>query len=200
MSKGHSASERQTPSWVTKRGKHARESYGFYSKTEWLMPSMSAGGDFSDVGMHVCRSDAECPLFMLIPCPLQIPEVLENILSHCDAKSNQKNVLVCKLWSEVALDVLWHKVDDLERFLELFGKLDKLERDGSIIFKYAQTPSIAIWQRFEMVYQTRIRILSLCNPDTMYIPPYGVCFRQIFQLWVLTFNLKSHVQLEHSTF
>ncbi|KAE9398143.1 hypothetical protein BT96DRAFT_1020341 [Gymnopus androsaceus JB14] len=105
---------------------------------------------------------------MPVPRALQILEVLENILSHCADETNQQSVLVCKLWSEVALDVLWYKVEDLERFLRLFGELEEEEDDET--FLYSKMPSVATWQRFEKVYQHRIRILSLCKPHTKYTP------------------------------
>ena len=70
---------------------------------------------------------------MPVPRGLQILEVLENILSHCEDETNQQSVLVCKLWSEVALDVLWYKVGDLERFLWLFGELEEEEDDETFV-------------------------------------------------------------------
>ncbi|KIK58166.1 hypothetical protein GYMLUDRAFT_698421 [Collybiopsis luxurians FD-317 M1] len=107
-----------------------------------------------------------------LPRALRVPELLQNIMEECDDRSNQQNVLVCKLWSETGLDLLWYKVTDLKRFLELFGKLKGRCRDADykIEFDYAYRPSPASWRRFEKVYQTRIHIFSISYSDNQWIP------------------------------
>ncbi|OBZ73090.1 hypothetical protein A0H81_06679 [Grifola frondosa] len=51
---------------------------------------------------------------------LEIPEILELVFGFMQEKDNANNACVCKRWSDVALDALWRKVDDLPR---LFGLL-----------------------------------------------------------------------------
>ncbi|KAJ4469071.1 hypothetical protein C8J55DRAFT_564642 [Lentinula edodes] len=108
---------------------------------------------------------------MSVPRPLQILEILRNILSHCEDQTNLQNVLVCKSWSEIALDVLWYEVTDLRRFVALFGRETD---DRNSTWEYVETPSFTSWQRFEKVYQNRIRKLAPRSPDTKYLPALGV--------------------------
>ncbi|KAF9066281.1 hypothetical protein BDP27DRAFT_1365700 [Rhodocollybia butyracea] len=49
-------------------------------------------------------------------------------------------------------------------FLELFGEL----KEQNESYRYAKVPSFVSWKRFERVYQNRIRIITLDNPDTAY--------------------------------
>lgn len=42
---------------------------------------------------------------------LAIPELLLNVFSYLDAQSNAKAAIVCKTWSEFALNELWQNVD-----------------------------------------------------------------------------------------
>ncbi|KAF9066278.1 hypothetical protein BDP27DRAFT_1330737 [Rhodocollybia butyracea] len=101
---------------------------------------------------------------MSAPSPLNILEILYNILSYCNNSAKYRSLLVCQRWSNVGLDLLWYKITDLRPLLKLFGKLKK--KSGS--YKYIKTPSFASWQRFEKVYQNRIRIIAIEDPDTKY--------------------------------
>ncbi|THH17422.1 hypothetical protein EW146_g3381 [Bondarzewia mesenterica] len=49
--------------------------------------------------------------------PLNIPEVILIVFSYLDQSSNARNARVCKLWSEIALDAVWHKIDNLPMIL-----------------------------------------------------------------------------------
>lgn len=42
---------------------------------------------------------------------LAIPELLLNVFSFLDDRSNAKTAVVCKSWSEFALNELWKNVD-----------------------------------------------------------------------------------------
>ena len=44
---------------------------------------------------------------------LYIPELLHLIFGFLSKKCNVSNARVCKLWSEIALDVIWREVDNL---------------------------------------------------------------------------------------
>lgn len=56
---------------------------------------------------------------------LIIPELLESIFSFCDTNDNAKNAVVCRAWSEVALDILWKEVDDLPRMFHLLAPTEQ---------------------------------------------------------------------------
>src|ERR1700761_4238796 len=58
---------------------------------------------------------------------LEIPELLDMVFGYLDELSNVSNALVCKRWSEVALDALWRELHDLHR---LFGILKPLKKVG----------------------------------------------------------------------
>ncbi|KAF9066279.1 hypothetical protein BDP27DRAFT_1330738 [Rhodocollybia butyracea] len=101
---------------------------------------------------------------MSAPSPLDIPEILNNILSYCNNSAKYRSLLVCQRWSNVGLDLLWYKITDLRPLLELFGDLKK--KNG--LYKYNKTPSSASWQRFERVYRNRTQIIAIDFPDTNY--------------------------------
>lgn len=56
---------------------------------------------------------------------LAIPELLDTIFRTMDNRSNLNNALVCRAWSEIALDTLWREVDDLHRLFNLLAPLKK---------------------------------------------------------------------------
>ncbi|KAF9066280.1 hypothetical protein BDP27DRAFT_1365699 [Rhodocollybia butyracea] len=108
---------------------------------------------------------------MSAPSPVEISEILQNIFSHCDDCDMYRNLLVCQQWSDVGLDMLWYKITDLRPFLELFGELEgKGETYASESYIFAGVPSFVSWERFEKVYQNRIRIISLDSTDIEYRP------------------------------
>lgn len=47
------------------------------------------------------------------PHALRIPEILSIIFGFASPAVNAVSAQVCKLWSHLALDVLWEEVDDL---------------------------------------------------------------------------------------
>ncbi len=55
---------------------------------------------------------------------LEIPEIVELIFSFLDKHSNAINAMVCKKWSELALNILWREVEVPSR---LFGKFAPLK-------------------------------------------------------------------------
>jgi hypothetical protein len=56
---------------------------------------------------------------------LTIPELLNLVFSFLDPQFNAANACVCKLWSDIALSVLWRDVHDLWRLVRLLGPLKK---------------------------------------------------------------------------
>lgn len=58
---------------------------------------------------------------------LEIPEIVELILSFLDQKEHAASACVCKQWSEIALDHLWRDVDDLYRLFSILAPLTPTE-------------------------------------------------------------------------
>jgi hypothetical protein len=76
---------------------------------------------------------------------LLIPELLDYILSFMDRNDNVINACVCKQWSEIALDLIWWKV---ERLLQLLALLRPYEtRDASTVRHLVSRslPEILCW-------------------------------------------------------
>lgn len=55
--------------------------------------------------------------------PIYIAEVLTLILSFLDDRSLARSARVCKQWTDVALDILWHTITDLRSLLSLLAPL-----------------------------------------------------------------------------
>ena len=55
---------------------------------------------------------------------LDIPEIIELIMSFLDKKDNIQNACVCKRWCEIALDCVWRNADDITQLLRLLAPLD----------------------------------------------------------------------------
>ncbi|RDB16527.1 hypothetical protein Hypma_002894 [Hypsizygus marmoreus] len=87
---------------------------------------------------------------------LDIPELLDMILRFLDDASNASNARVCKQWSEMALDILWHDVRDLHRLFGLLAPLQKTSDDG---YSFVRFPESNDWKRFDH-YRRRVRSLS----------------------------------------
>lgn len=59
--------------------------------------------------------------------PIHINELLTLIFSFLDDKSVSRAARVCKQWSDVALDALWHIVQDIRNLLGLLAPLLSFE-------------------------------------------------------------------------
>jgi len=80
------------------------------------------------------------PSWRVITMPhavLLLPELLENILGFTDGNDNVTNTLVCKKWSEVALDLMWRDVESLPRLLSLLRRSEI--RNGSTVRRLFST-------------------------------------------------------------
>ncbi|KAK7456435.1 hypothetical protein VKT23_010683 [Stygiomarasmius scandens] len=87
---------------------------------------------------------------------LCIPELLRIVFEFSKDASNAQCALVCKQWSEIALDVLWHDVNDLRTLFHSLSPLRKMS-DHSYVFSARPTPKD--WTRFETRYCSRVRRL-----------------------------------------
>ena len=54
---------------------------------------------------------------------LEIPEILELVFSFLDREDNFQNLVVCKNWSELALNNLWRHVDDPIRLFSILSPM-----------------------------------------------------------------------------
>ena len=71
---------------------------------------------------------------------LEIPEIVELIFSFLDEKSNTNNAIVCRKWSDIALNILWRDVRDIRRLFSLLAPLRLvLSRvEGDVIDTYVR--------------------------------------------------------------
>ncbi|TFK87886.1 hypothetical protein K466DRAFT_645714 [Polyporus arcularius HHB13444] len=90
---------------------------------------------------------------------LTIPELLEMIFSFLEKGDLSRNALVCKAWSEVALDILWRDVDDLPRMLHLLAPTEACPQGQ----RFCRPLEPSDWLRF-MRYAGRVRKLAV-TPD-----------------------------------
>ncbi|KAI0701096.1 hypothetical protein BC835DRAFT_1265508 [Cytidiella melzeri] len=101
---------------------------------------------------------------------LEISEILELIFSFLDKDSHINTVVVCKKWSEIAMNIIWREVDDPRRLLSLLSPLDITfsfdanAQDGELATRnwwvFCNTPSVDRWGQFTR-YARRVRSLSL---------------------------------------
>ena len=54
---------------------------------------------------------------------LYIPELLKSIFLYLPDGSHTNCALVCKAWTDIALDVGWHEVRDIKLLFQLLGPL-----------------------------------------------------------------------------
>lgn len=83
-----------------------------YRKSE---ATMAAADSIAAVLMHASNDNQlfAAPTPTAATRTLYIPELLHPIFSFLSRKCNVSNACVCKLWSEIALDVIWSEVDGL---------------------------------------------------------------------------------------
>ncbi len=56
---------------------------------------------------------------------LTIPELVHEIFSHVDTSDLASSVsIVCKQWSDISTEIIWHKLDDLMPLLRLIGETE----------------------------------------------------------------------------
>ncbi|KAI0320857.1 hypothetical protein OF83DRAFT_1168946 [Amylostereum chailletii] len=101
---------------------------------------------------------------------LAIPELLGLIFSFGDRLMHYNSVLVCKQWSNIALDSLWREVDDLYHLLQLLCPMvDRCDPEyrsnyGHASWCFTRIPTSADWARFNP-YARRVRSLKYGVPE-----------------------------------
>ncbi|KAG9031054.1 hypothetical protein FRB95_003219 [Tulasnella sp. JGI-2019a] len=91
---------------------------------------------------------------------LKIPEILKEVLLLSERPERATSARVCRAWSSIAIDVLWHHLDSIFPLLELIAPLER----GSVkrlVFSDLVEP--VDWERFDS-YERRVR--SLAYNDT----------------------------------
>ncbi|KXN83439.1 hypothetical protein AN958_01453 [Leucoagaricus sp. SymC.cos] len=88
---------------------------------------------------------------------LRIPELLDTIFRSLENHDNLNNALVCRSWSEVALDALWRHVDDLHRLFGLLAPLVVGKETKK--WEFSRLPDSSDWKRFQK-YTKRVREFS----------------------------------------
>ncbi|THG93997.1 hypothetical protein EW026_g7380 [Hermanssonia centrifuga] len=104
---------------------------------------------------------------------LEIPEIVELIFSFLDKHSNAINAMVCKKWSELALNILWREVEVPSR---LFGKFAPLKvakalpRElGKGRYEFTRSLEAGDWEDFAR-YARRVRSLHVSETsDTNFL-------------------------------
>jgi len=82
------------------------------------------------------------------------PELLRLLFEYSSREDNIQNAAVCRTWSEVSLDVLWHDVDELRAFFNTLSPIIKKKYINSKI-----TSGISYGY-------VRPSVLSKCSTDT----------------------------------
>ncbi|KIO32396.1 hypothetical protein M407DRAFT_18707 [Tulasnella calospora MUT 4182] len=94
---------------------------------------------------------------------LAVPELLANFFSFATQSTLGTCALVCKLWSEVALDELWKHLDSVFPLLELVMSLELLRNLGLRVPDASQILSSKLsdadWSRFHY-YSRKVRSIS----------------------------------------
>ncbi|KAJ7650397.1 hypothetical protein FB45DRAFT_17131 [Roridomyces roridus] len=103
---------------------------------------------------------------------LQIPELLALVFQFLDPESQCAGLLVCKRWSEIALDALWRVVDDLHRLFSILGPLHQPEdhAGADVPYAFVSAPNADDWARFEK-YSRRIRRLMYNSESVPRLSP-----------------------------
>ncbi|KAI0062002.1 hypothetical protein BV25DRAFT_1825869 [Artomyces pyxidatus] len=102
--------------------------------------------------------------------PLQLPDILAVIFGLLDASSNASNALVCKRWSDIALDELWRELDDLEPLMRILA-WDEEQNDYGV-------PTTAQWARYA-IYSSRVRHLNLSDDRTDFETDFWGCLNRV---------------------
>ncbi|KDQ52788.1 hypothetical protein JAAARDRAFT_210281 [Jaapia argillacea MUCL 33604] len=92
---------------------------------------------------------------------LFIPELLENIFCRSeDVRTLARSALVCKQWSDLALNTLWYELDTPVNLFKILAPLEESQDEedyDKLIFR--NTPTSAAWVRFDY-YARKVRMLA----------------------------------------
>jgi len=63
---------------------------------------------------------------------LKISEILQEIFQNMEKSTQKRCTVVCRDWSETALDVVWFEVTDLKSFFRALGGLQETNINNQI--------------------------------------------------------------------
>ncbi|KAK7442029.1 hypothetical protein VKT23_016306 [Stygiomarasmius scandens] len=93
---------------------------------------------------------------------LQVTELLNSIFLFLKRDDQVRCALICRSWSEVALDAIWSEVDDLRKLANLISPAKVQVNDGGdVSYIFDPVPGPKRWKRFESHYSHRVRVLNL---------------------------------------
>ncbi|KAK7435046.1 hypothetical protein VKT23_019854 [Stygiomarasmius scandens] len=107
---------------------------------------------------------------------LKISEILQEIFQNMEKSTQKRCTVVCRDWSETALDVVWFEVTDLKSFFRALGGLQETNINNQILLTFTPTPRHSDWDRFETRYCDRIHVLSVTE-DYRYSRVFDVLAR-----------------------
>ncbi|TFK66314.1 hypothetical protein BDN72DRAFT_961865 [Pluteus cervinus] len=89
------------------------------------------------------------------------PSILLQVLNFIPSGCRLASMLVCKAWSEVALDLLWHEVGvkNFYHFFNILAPLQKCSNEESL-YEFERALTMADWTRFGR-YNRRVRVIYL---------------------------------------
>ncbi|KAK7456462.1 hypothetical protein VKT23_010711 [Stygiomarasmius scandens] len=91
-----------------------------------------------------------------------VSELVSIIIGQADKADQLQCALVCKSWSEIALDALWYEVTDFTAFANLLSPLRKKassHKDFTSSYAFDPEPGFKRWSRFYSTYCIRVRHL-----------------------------------------
>ncbi|KAK7442032.1 hypothetical protein VKT23_016309 [Stygiomarasmius scandens] len=91
----------------------------------------------------------------------QIPELLHPIIYSLERDDQVQCALVCRSWSEIALDIIWDEVDDFRKLANILSPVKKqISAEEHISYIFDPTPGPQRWMRFQTHYSRRIKVLK----------------------------------------
>ncbi|KAF5364884.1 hypothetical protein D9758_008109 [Tetrapyrgos nigripes] len=97
-------------------------------------------------------------MFTTMHALFSIPELLCIIFQMLKKEDQRQCIVVCKIWSEVSLDLLWADVRDVKRLLNILAPV-KMKYGEDIKYIFDSPPDHIQWTRFQTKYSHRIRSL-----------------------------------------
>ncbi|KAG8911192.1 hypothetical protein FRC01_005864 [Tulasnella sp. 417] len=108
--------------------------------------------------MHVEKSRPTF-FFSASPSPLKVPELLASVLDNLDIEEQVYAARVCRTWSELAFDRIWHHLDS---FVPLFVLVGPMSRGADGTWDFSEPIQCADWSRYA-IYAPRIKIITFID-------------------------------------
>ncbi|KAF5309641.1 hypothetical protein D9758_019105 [Tetrapyrgos nigripes] len=92
---------------------------------------------------------------------LQIPEILDQIISHLEKDDQKRCAPVCQLWSEVALDHIWRRIVYYSNLKKLSSAAKEINTERPASHTSNSPLTVKALNRLKLKYYARIRTLDL---------------------------------------